>query len=527
MLTEDEDVLLVREGRAVRLYFDPSARLEMVDLGQGSTTSSSAARTAELVDDLTSAHDLTPKPEPRRVGDAWSWRFEQTAPGGLRIKDAGLAITTTEAGRIRAIYNGLETKDCSPPAERSFVSSEEAIEIAGGHVGAPSWVARPPTEAAVATDDRFARVWEVVLGVEPKARDGSRGEPDLIEYLVDASSGELLDHQSLLLRAPAPVGSVYEPDPTTDPDVHEVPLQRLAKPSTGEAYRLSGRACVIDDWAAPTSRPPREKDGDFRYDPKRASADFRAVMAYYWITLGHQELSRLGVDVAQPIVVDPGAGGPPLGTTAEPITNSFFIPVHKPSRGPAIALGGGAVPGAYDAAVILHEYGHAIQHFQNFAGRGQDLREGWADVFACLMLDRHRYHSNPAWRARVFRTLQDRRGGKRGLWRAADYTRRGRSPHMEGRKWASLVWRIFLNIGGNSPDSRKRDWARDVILKLHLCANRLYMASVGGPYSTHQAMAMAMLDAGETDLGIPGTTKGQFRAKMLRVFRQRRLLPGS
>ncbi len=354
--------------------------------------------------------------------------------------------------------------------------------------------------------------WRVVVEV---------GLPPLgtFEVFIDALTGERLGARDLLRRSPPSMlrpakgrGRVFVPDPATssgDPNLRSnrkgklypprifdrllepVDLLGLDQPIGGR-YRLWGELFRIRDIQKPNDPHPTEMTRDFLYwssDPH-----LLATMAYYWLDTAGRYL-RDQLELAswpkRPLDVDPQARRNAQG--------SYFDPNPKRRR---ILLGRGWHPDAADAAVILHELGHYIQHFQGFQGP-EDLEEGWADAFSRIFLDRFapsRREPHLVFPFDSNRHYKDRRVDKPFRYGYSLFSSlKGRNG--KGTAWASTVWKVFEALGGTSEDLRERKWAADVTIRLHLGANVAFgnvPLRSSRDYGAHQRMAEAMLVAATT-----------------------------
>ncbi|HET6568941.1 MAG TPA: peptidase M4 [Rhodothermales bacterium] len=193
-------------------------------------------------------------------------------------------------------------------------------------------------------------------------------------------------------------GLVFDPDPLTtagvpyggtytdqnDADTPELTAQLKTVPLRdltfrNGAYRLEGPYVQItgDTLVGGTAyTPPAETDPNaFRYT--RSDDRFEAVMAYYHIDTAQRYVQSLGMGRPihdYPIRVNPHG--------FDQQDNSNFFPFKD-----AIAFGEGGIDDAEDAAVIWHEYAHALLEADDpglisSGGESLALHEGWADYWA-------------------------------------------------------------------------------------------------------------------------------------------------
>lgn len=332
-----------------------------------------------------------------------------------------------------------------------------------------------------------------------------------LELLVDAKTGDII-----LVRDRGDyvsgTGKVFIPDPVTssgntslctstpgslaptttfDPERKDVTFLGLDPADSNGKYHLKGTYCCIKDDESPTHAPPSENTPDFNYSTN--NRDFLAVMVYYWIDTVQRFIQNV-LSVAD--AADYQIEVDPQGMSS--VDNSHFVPGTTPGNG-RLAFGEGGAPDASDAAVILHEYGHAIHEDQEFTG-ATDLKEGFADIFAHLFLDR--FNPNQILRDHVmpfdnnpncsYHWNANRRVNLSESYSDTNYSSYG--AYFKGSIWATTVWQIYLALGGASVYQNKRNWAADLVLKLHLEANVGYSNITTGytaAYANHQRLAEA------------------------------------
>ena len=129
----------------------------------------------------------------------------------------------------------------------------------------------------------------------------------------------------------------------------------------GSGY-LRGKYAVVE---SATGAPAYASDGKFSYT--RDQDQFEQVMGYFWVNQAEEYLQSLGFGSTLPAILDEPF---PVKINQYGGDNSYMT--SKPFR---VRLGKGGVDDAEDAEVIVHEYGHAIQHDQ-VPGYGQSLDAG-------------------------------------------------------------------------------------------------------------------------------------------------------
>ncbi len=339
-------------------------------------------------------------------------RFQQTLKG-IPVWGRYVQINLNQAGQPTLVLNGYDAQleswadrfEPSPgiTALTALTRARQILEQAAAPVSEPLLVVWPVVPPRLA--------WQFVLWPEDR--------PEEWAVVVDAHSGELIavwnqaTHAQpgktvfpnpLRVSTPLPVGwvtgegLVFDPDPlatagvpyggayadhndadtpelnaerrrVTLPEItrHEDGLYRLEGPYVRITGNLPGVADAAYD-------PPAEPTPEgFRYT--RSDPRFEAVMAYYHIDFSQRYLQQLAIGTPvqeAPLPVNP------RGLSTD---NSMYYPSAN-----AIAFGTGGVDDAEDAAVIWHEYWHAL--LEDMApgllntNEGKALHEGWADYWA-------------------------------------------------------------------------------------------------------------------------------------------------
>jgi subtilisin-like proprotein convertase family protein/Zn-dependent metalloprotease len=183
-------------------------------------------------------------------------------------------------------------------------------------------------------------------------------------------------------------GLVFDPDPRTTLRLDTLQDGSAASAFTdayftrdllditynGSVYSLTGPWVNIVDWDAPTAAPSTTTDGN--WDRARGNNSFNDAMTYFHLDQNQRYMQSLGFTGAMgiqdgSIVADThGVNG---------ADNSYYVPASN-----RLSFGHGCVDDNEDADVIIHEYGHAINHDINSSWYGGDtgaMGEGWGDYW--------------------------------------------------------------------------------------------------------------------------------------------------
>jgi len=325
---------------------------------------------------------------------------------------------------------------------------------------------------------------------------------------------------TVLTAAGKKVGAalVFDPDPITttgntalttvspglDAQRRAISLQGLDAADTSGNYHLNGTYCQILDIVAPNIAPPTTSDGVFVYS--RNNVGFKDVMAYHHIDHLRRYVQTLGFSSIAPTPIQIDAHG--NISSYNPITQNIVIATSSAS----------APDEAEDAGVILHEYGRAIQSTQNPGFTSTEgLGSGFGDLLPALYYDEK--HAN--WFATRGMTAPWAGWGRRydRAWKFDDAAIVGES--ARGEIWASTLFEIYRNLGGDSYWRGVRKFARDLEIKLHLKANP--MVSASGATATQMAQ---QLEAADNNLAGWNSLANGLHRKVIYDGFQRRNLAG-
>jgi len=329
----------------------------------------------------------------------WQVRFLQTA-GGVPVWRGDLVVALDPAARfVRAVMSHYDPFVARGPERAALLSPGDALDAASRALGLPVDARDPAALRAALTDEPRSELWIVRQGDVP----GGAARPAYKVYLpaqspagdwllrVDAETGAILGARDSRVFVDGS-GYTFDPDPLTtaevnyggnyadnnDADTAELNAERVPNALrdltySGGVYHLNGPFVRIVDFEAPSSPPVTSPDPHgFVYT--RSQQGFEDVNVYYHIDNSQRHIQSLGFFNIQnlSIVCDPhGVNGQ---------DNSYYSPGSN-----RLSFGEGGVDDAEDADVILHEYGHAIQHAMVpgwGGGEAGSIGEGFGDYWA-------------------------------------------------------------------------------------------------------------------------------------------------
>lgn len=350
----------------------------------------------------------------------------QQIENGIKVRDGELIVSVDhDNGKIYQIFNNLFPINSQKIRAKNVVSKERALDIAWQSLKVHGPLIKAPNaKLEYRNIDGEVRLVFVTF-IATKAPFG------YFEHIIDATSGKILAkydtsisrkkrddwpqaiedyngpilnrkraEQALSVRImsstiEAPLtpsnGSafVFDPDPRTvlnnrdlkddsDPSLFEdAYIQGELKDISfdGINYILKGPWVEIADFESPNTIPSTSENGT--WTAKRGNNAFNDVMTYYHIDKNQRYIQSLGfigergIQFGSIKIDSDGVNG---------ADNSHFIPYSN-----QIAFGHGCVDDNEDADVILHEYGHAIEHSINNSWGGGDtgaIGEGFGDYWA-------------------------------------------------------------------------------------------------------------------------------------------------
>jgi len=411
-------------------------------------------------------------------------RFPQ-AIDGIPVEGAEVCVHFDAHGRLMKL--GSTWRRDPRPIRAPAIGPEEAARRALAFLASRAKPGLMEVEDAGLIITRYGE-----LAREVRARIAE--PPELLRIRIDGRTGAILEARDILRRADGE-GRVFIPNPVvTLEDIALRDQDNSAAAVAAEAYvtvtlpdldlDLARLGTLTGPYVSTEGTPNRVKEPSLRFLYDRSHPGFEEVMVYYHIDatarlihdLGFADLGRRRIQV----FVNSQPPGIPLTTDV-----SYFQPTGQ--RTGYIAFGSGGVDDAEDGEIIVHEYGHAIQHEQvpyfGESGEAEAIGEGFCDFLATGSLAPWSGGFGDdcfgEWDARGY-TL----GGAdvhclRSIPSLAIYPDdlRGR-PHLDGLIYASALWAIFRSLG------------REEALSLAIEANFFLQAS-----ARFRDLGPALLDA--------------------------------
>ncbi|HOX24714.1 MAG TPA: proprotein convertase P-domain-containing protein [Candidatus Krumholzibacteria bacterium] len=358
-------------------------------------------------------------------------RFQQML-GGIPVDKAEAIVSIAKRdGRVlRAFNNTYPVADEDAALAQPTLDQEAAYDVAWRHVRAYGELRSAPRARLVYTPEgaAFRLNWLVDLDLD--------GPDGAWQVRVDAQTGQVVEladtrvvrfktdetdrplaeriaeHQGPLAYRPAAFaavaareleragdlaspasratgsGVVFDPDPRTTLRLDSLQDGSPASAFTaayytrtlldiafdGTVYRLNGPWVNILDWDSPATPPSTTPDGN--WVRLRGNNSFNDAMTYFQLDQNQRYMQSLGFVGATGIQYGSiGADTDGFGGA----DNSAYYPGTN-----RLTFGHGCVDDNEDADVILHEYGHAINHDINNSWSGGDtgaMGEGFGDYW--------------------------------------------------------------------------------------------------------------------------------------------------
>lgn len=373
--------------------------------------------------------------------------YQQTIDG-IPVFRGDITVTVNRENRVSFLRNNTRIVD-NVSSRSAVLSSEAARQIAVEYINpaaAIRWEAEPIQNYLV--QDKTAYLTWVIEFETPDPLGDWRLFVDAVTGEVRALENRIVfDNGSGMIWDPDPLSSAYAEygdagfSDNNDADTDQLNGERFTADLlditySDEVYQLLGPHVSVVDWDSPTVPVVTSTTPD-GFVFTRTESGFEDVLVYYFVDMTQRYIQSLGFDNVnnESQTSDPhGANG---------ADNSYYFPGSD-----AIAWGEGGVDDAEDADVILHEYGHAIQHDQVPSWGGGDegaMGEGFGDYWAgshSLTISDH--HSNwvfnwdghnPFWSGRIldanYHYPEDNSGGV----------------HNAGQLWSAGLWDCHTDPG--------------------------------------------------------------------------------
>jgi hypothetical protein len=406
---------------------------------------------------------------------------------GTPVLDTEVVVVLDNDDRVKQLDLAHEPElRAAEPAADSELKPREALKIARDVLGDFTQRGKPPapTKVYYPTPEGLRLSYVAIVQTEDP--------PHSWRFVVDAHNGEILDQRDLIVHVDGQ-GQVFDPNPVVtanndtlrDPDATAaagcafsgtaratIDAQRVTRTlrdvtvdGSGN-HRLEGPFVRMQDFGAPTTTFPQEASAN-AFDYSSGDERFEAVNVYYH------------VDTFQRYLQD-GTQGPSITTAhnsqipCDPHQGSgaaFFDPadggLHFSNSGPC------RPDRAEDGHVMVHEYGHAIQHDQvptwggvNPVTNRRETRamgEGYGDAMACIFFSGH----GGGFRREVFEQwIFGDQGGLRRVDGTKVYPANWiDQEHADGEIWSAALWNIFRAIGGDSANQAVQAEARHAVIK--------------------------------------------------------------
>jgi subtilisin-like proprotein convertase family protein len=349
---------------------------------------------------------------------------------GIPVDHAEFIVSVAKKdGRVYQVFNNIYPVKNAPAQTKASVGVDEAYGIAWDYLRAQSELSGAPMSRLVYTPEGEGFRLNYVIDLALSAPDGAWNvrvdaatgavvaveDTRLIRKITEetltaeerlaAVSGPAWDRVAMFDRFAAQksanddiiaagtlalgTGVVFDPDPRTTLNNNSLADNSAASAFTaayftrslqditlsGGLYRVTGPYVNIINFEAPTTAPSTTVDGN--WTAVRGNNAFNDAMTYFHLDQNQRYMQSLGF--TGPTGIQEG----PIQTDTDGLSgadNSYFLPASN-----RLAFGHGCVDDNEDADVILHEYGHAIQHDITANWTGGDtgaMGEGFGDYWA-------------------------------------------------------------------------------------------------------------------------------------------------
>jgi subtilisin-like proprotein convertase family protein len=417
---------------------------------------------------------------------------------GFPVKFGEIIVSVSNGDqRVLKVFNNYYPTQSAKAKPRALISKEQAFDIAWNDIRAHGSLKDDPsndTYYVVSDKGEFKLVheiylkvsapfgaWESLIDAESGVIVSVRDKRIVRVGHIDPSlrhnyKGKILDRQvafrewqvkknkaslSKKSKRVDGMGLVFDPDPRTtlgngelmddtsadafDAAYFERPLMGISLDAG--TYSLKGPWVTLADFESPNTAPATTTDGSFL--AKRGDVAFNDAMTYYHIDQNQRYMQALGFQE------DTGIQYNSIEVDANGVNgadNSHFIPGAN-----QMAFGHGCVDDNEDSDVILHEYGHAINHSinENWSGgdtgaMGEGFGDYWAGSYSIATENGRDFEVNtvftwdgaPCWPGRRLDTVDARYDHSRN-YGAHSSTPEG---HITDELWSTPLFQALLAI---------------------------------------------------------------------------------
>ena len=392
---------------------------------------------------------------------------------GLPVFNGGIDVHVSRGGEVFLVHNRYaRAPSLTRVAPTPTLSVRDVTDIVrGAHarllVPDKSGRQTAPAPLAIAATPELG-VWRGTKSLDLAYRVVAGG----VRYVVGAHDGAILEQTPLAQHVSVNgTGQIFNPNPVNSlrdtslrdqsdsnyaalQDAYEIrTLRDIDMKGSPAQFRLIGphvrmfnatgtflgNACGTDG-AVAGKAPPLRADADFIY--ARNDTSFEHTNVYFHIDKSQRYIQSLGITSLL-------NNGIQIDAHAFAADNSYFCPLS----GGYLAFGDGGVDDAEDADVVLHEYGHALQHYASggrypSSGFPGAMGEGFGDYWAFSA-------KATGFKPACFAEWDVNNGG---CLRRLDTNKRFptnvvNQVHSDGEIWSQALREIFLRIGKTKADT--------------------------------------------------------------------------
>jgi hypothetical protein len=405
-------------------------------------------------------------------------RYQQTF-GNYPVLDAFVSTLLRPSGRVTTIHTSYISDPVMVGAATPVIARKEAEAIAIEGIRQLSGVSSPKLLAKTSAEVSWLPVGGQSVTLVWVVKTQTSNPWGNFYTLVDANTGKRLRQNNQIVSAVG-TGMVYAPNPiqtsgflglTDNDDATDSVLdgQRIDVPLLGLAdgtTLLKGEFVDLTSSKTPTcprldGQCPDADNVSRAYVYSREQPEFEQVMVYNAVDSVQRYLLDLGFQDAQDKATI--RNFPTLASAHwDAEDNSLYSPFAD-----ALYFGDGGVDDAEDADIIVHEFGHAIQHDQNSvcfpggdyipqANEAGAMGEGFSDYLAASFFAKN---VGPALDAACIGEWDSTsyRDTKPSCLRRVDSRKHypddlSGEVHADGEIWSAALWDIRPELGARSTD---------------------------------------------------------------------------